>query len=108
MIGYPAEKSVFLSGFVQGQGQKSEQKHETKKLVEFHSLHLLTMPRQNSFAAILKNRFGDFRVIIRSTAANQLREFSIITGVIILKKKYSKRKDKRGWMQMDKIAFGQS
>ena len=37
MIGYPAEKSVFLSGFVQGQGQKSEQKHETKKLVEFHN-----------------------------------------------------------------------
>ena len=37
LIGYPAEKSVFLSGFVQGQGQKSEQKHETKKLVEFHN-----------------------------------------------------------------------
>ena len=37
MIGYPAEKSVFVSGFVQGQGQKSEQKHETKKLVDFHN-----------------------------------------------------------------------
>ena len=37
MIGYPAEKSVFWSGFVQGQGQESEQKHETKKLVEFHN-----------------------------------------------------------------------
>ena len=36
---------MFLLGFVQGQGQNSEQKHETKKLVEFHvtSLHLLTM-----------------------------------------------------------------
>ena len=37
MIGYPAEEDAFLSGFVQGQGQKSEQKHETKKLVEFHN-----------------------------------------------------------------------
>ena len=36
-VGYPAEKSVFLSGFVQGQGQKSEQKHERKKLVTFHN-----------------------------------------------------------------------
>ena len=33
------QKSVFLSVFVQGQGQKSEQKHETKKLVEFHNQH---------------------------------------------------------------------
>ena len=32
MIGYPAGKSVFLSGFVQGQGQKSEQ-----RLVEFRN-----------------------------------------------------------------------
>ena len=30
------KKRVF-SGFVQGQGQKSDQKHETKKLVEFHN-----------------------------------------------------------------------
>ena len=28
---------MFLSGFVQGQCQKTEQKHETKKLVEFHN-----------------------------------------------------------------------
>ena len=28
---------MFFSGFVQGQGQKSEQKHETKKLVGFHN-----------------------------------------------------------------------
>ena len=36
-------------------------------------------------AAILKNRFGeygDYRVIIPSTATNQRREFSIITNVI--------------------------
>ena len=28
---------MFLSGFLQGQGQKSDQKHETKKLVKFHN-----------------------------------------------------------------------
>ena len=43
-IGYPAEKNVFLPDFVHGQGQKSEQKRETKKLVEFHNhLHILSM-----------------------------------------------------------------
>lgn len=43
-IGYPAEKSMLLSVFVQSQGQKSNQKHETKKLVEVHNhLHILTM-----------------------------------------------------------------
>ena len=37
-------KKYVLSGFMNAQGQKSEQKHETKKLVEFHNqLHKLTM-----------------------------------------------------------------
>ena len=36
-------------------------------------------------SAILKNRLGDYHVIISSSPTNQRREFSIITYVIILK-----------------------
>ena len=52
LIGYPAEKSVFLSSFVQGQGQQREQKHETKKLVEFHNQPTLTMVYVTAFLKI--------------------------------------------------------
>ena len=53
MIGYPAEKIVFLSGFVQGQGQKSEQKHKTKELVEFHN-HLHVTMNKSRFSKTKK------------------------------------------------------
>ena len=49
LIGYPAEKSVFLSGFAQGQGQKSEQNREKKKLVEFHN-----QPTSINYGAVQK------------------------------------------------------
>ena len=43
---------MFLSSFVQGQGQQREQKHETKKLVEFHNQPTLTMVYVTAFLKI--------------------------------------------------------
>ena len=47
---YPAEKSVFLSGFVQGQGQKTNKNMKERKLSSFiTSLHVLTMDQLSRY-----------------------------------------------------------